>query len=142
MGLILSVSIEGEKQLSQELLISASHIKDWRTPLSQSTTTLLKSFQMNFDVRGRMFGGWEPRKKSQPWPLLENTGRMRGGFRSTIGRDQAVIENNVPYFKYHQSNQSRSRLPRRVMMMIDEQRRNDVVKIFQRHIIESTRGLS
>lgn len=144
MSLNLSIEIEGEKQLSAELLIAAGHIKDFSLPLAASAQELIKSFDMNFDRRGAMFGGWVARKKNYPWPLMEKTGRLRGGFYSHTGKEQAVVGNAMmdAYGKYHQSNQSRRKMPRRVFMEIDEARRNYIIKAFQRHIVESTRGLS
>lgn len=148
MTYILTAEIEGDQQLSRELGITATRVKDFRRPLRESAAELQKTFQLNFDARGRLFGGWKDRKpvydhgqRVDTWPLLEKTGRMRKSFFSEVHDDHAVLGNRTPYFKYHQSNKDRTRLPRRVMMMIDDARRRFIIRAFQEHIIESTRGL-
>jgi phage gpG-like protein len=141
MGFQLGFELEGERQVSAELGIAADHIKDWRQPLTSVGSELLKAFDLNFASRGQLFGGWAPRTKDYPWPLLEKTGQMRKSFHSQVAGDAVVLGNPTPYFKYHQSNQPRRRLPRRVMMKIDEARRNLIFKIFQAHVIDATRGL-
>ena len=147
MSLHLTFEIQGEKQLSVELGIAADGIKKWDKPLAKVGDTLLKSFDLNFSSRGALFGGWAPRKpqykagkRVDSWPLLEKTGAMRKGFSSDVTDDYVKLENKLPYFKYHQSNEPRKKIPRRIMMKIDQQRRNEIVKIFQAYIIQVTRG--
>lgn len=147
--MIITATIEGEKQLSAELLVASDHIKDWRVPLTQTGSDLLKVWQINFEGRGATFGGWKPRKpqvrkgaRVDTWPLLEKTGAMRRSFYSKVGKDEVRLGNTAPYFKYHQSNQPRTRLPRRVMMQLDEQQRQVVIKRFQAWIVEGLRGVS
>lgn len=138
--MLLSGVIQGDKELSVELGIKADHIKDFSKPLKESADELMKSFQLNFDSEGGLFesGGWVPRKQNYSWPILQKTGAMRGSFAAEVSSDTATLTNWAPYFKYHQSNQPRKKLPRRIMMKIDEERRNFIIKAFQRHIIEST----
>jgi phage gpG-like protein len=59
---------------------------------------------------------------------------MQHSFKSIVASDQAVISNSAPYFKYHQSNKPRSRIPRRVMMALGQNQKQDIVRFFQSYI--------
>lgn len=136
----IRAEIEGEKQVSAYLGTVAGGIKQWRSPLQKIAGEMHKAYQMNFDSRGALYGGWAPRKQTKPWPLLEKTGRLRKGYYDQLqGSDTLVIGNRTAYFGYHQSNQPRSRLPRRIMLKIDEARRNFIFKAFQEHIVNVLR---
>ncbi len=140
MAIELRFVIEGEVQLAAYLGTAANNVKDFRPALQKVSSELLKSFDLNYSSRGSLFGGWAPRTKSYPWPLLEKSGAMRSAFSGAVSRDSVTLSNGVPYFKYHQSNQARTRLPRRTMMKIDAARRTFVIKAFQQHIIDVVRG--
>lgn len=136
MGVSITFELEGEKQLSVELAVVADHIKDWEPPLTKVGDILLKSFEMNFNSRGQLFqGGWPKRSIEKPWPLLEKSGDMRSGFDAAVKSDYIELGNTTKHFKYHQSNKPRARLPRRIMMKIDEPRRREIVKTFQAYIL-------
>ncbi len=133
----LSFEIEGEKQLSRNLRNVSSDLGDWTDTFKKvgETLTTLYSGKV-FETEGKEIGEpWAKRTKEYPWPLLDKTGTMRRGFKYQASKDQVVVNNPVPYFVYHQSNKPRRKLPRRVMMKIDEQRKNEIVKIFQVDII-------
>lgn len=142
MAVRLQFEIEGEKQVSAVLGIAADKVKDFREPMGKIAANLDKTWQQNFSSRGALFhtGGWPPRKSGGSWPLLEKTGRMRASFRDRVHKDYVVLWNDAPYFMYHQSNQPRSRLPRRIMMKIDQERRNMIFKTIQEYIVRVTRG--
>lgn len=131
----ISVTLEGEAQVHRRLLIVAGGITNFEAPLRNIGSELQKTFQDNFAQEGALFGGWPARKQDYPWPILNKTGRLRQGFRQNLGKTELLIYNVVPYFKYHQSNKPRTKMPRRVMMKIDNDRRNFIVKQFQAYIV-------
>lgn len=133
-GFTFSVEIEGEKQFSRTLLTVAEGIENFEKPLENIGKELLNTFDMNFDARGGLFGGWPPPARDYGHPLMEDSGDLRGGFAMEVQPTYVSLYNLVPYFGYHQSNAARSKLPRRVMMKIDEQRRNFIVREFQNYI--------
>ncbi len=133
----LNVTIEGEKQLSRRLLTIPKNISDFKKPLFRIGGEVRGSIDTNFSGRGSLFGRWVPRKDNKPHPLLEKTGKMRRGFRQNIGPSYVEIYNPTPYFKYHQSNKPRKKLPRRVMMKIDRIRQQFIQKEFQKHVADS-----
>lgn len=139
----IQATIEGEEQMNTVLGLAARGLSDFSRPLQQVNSLLLHTFDLNFDSRGALFGGWQERKpqfgpggvRVDTWPLLEKTGAMRSQFRSDFqGQNSLTITNGASYFKYHQSNQPRKRLPRRIMMMLDKERIDSIVKIFQEYI--------
>lgn len=136
----LSVTLEGEQQVSRRLLIVADGITNFETPLRGIGSELQKTFQDNFSQEGALFGGWAERKQDYPWPILNRTGRMRQGFQQNLGPQELTIRNVVPYFKYHQSNKPRTKLPRRVMMKIDQDRKVFIQRTFQAYIVGLIRG--
>jgi len=138
-GLDISFSIEGEKQFHRRLLIVADGIDNYEAPLKNIGSELQKTFQLNFAQSGKLFGGWPKRTKSYPWPILQKTGRMRQSFKDNAGKYELILWNTAPYFMYHQSNKPRYRLPRRVMMQIDQQRKTFIQKELQSYIIGLTR---
>lgn len=140
-GFDFEISIEGEKQFSRRLLIVADGIRTFEKPLDSIGTELLKSFDLNFESRGELFGGWPDRKQDYPWPMLEKTGTMRGGFDKIVQDNAVTVFNPVEWFKYHQSNKARHVLPRRVMMKIDAERKAFIIRAFQSYI-QKLKGLN
>lgn len=136
MPILLTADIEGEKELSRKLGIVADGVEDFTPALENIEKELVHSIDQNFSQRGGLFGGWQARKDSNPWPLLENTGELRSGFVSAVKSDYLEIGNYVPYFKYHQSNKPRAHLPRRVMMKIDQERKVFINKAFQEYLVK------
>ncbi len=136
----LHAEVEGDVQLDRRLEYVGKALDDFSPALESSANVLLKSFDNNFESRGKMYGGWAPRKTIGNWPLLEKSGEMRQSFDKAVTLNQAVLFNTADWFPYHQSNKPRkSNLPRRVMMMIDQQSRREIVKNFQEmiaHILE------
>src|ERR1035437_6576772 len=105
----LKIALEGEQLMSRALMVSSVAIKDFRAPLAESAAFLQKTFQLNFEERGGLFGGWAPRKpqmrggaRVDTWPLLEKTGELRKSFYSTVSGDTAVLGNSDRIFAFHQ----------------------------------------
>jgi len=136
----LKVTLEGEKQLSRRLITIPNEISDFKRPLFRIGAEVRGAIDTNFSARGALFGRWVPRKDNKPHPLLEKTSAMRRNFKQNLGPDYIEIFNPTPYFKYHQSNKPRKKLPRRVMMKIDRERQQFIQKEFQEHIIRAMRG--
>lgn len=127
----ISGEIEGVKELDRRLMISADNLEDFTAPFTSIERYLLNTWQMNFDARGGLFGGWPAAKKDYGHPLLEDTREMRDSFTSNVTSQFVEFGNSSDYFKFHQSSAPRTRLPRRVMMKLDQERKDQVVKTFQ-----------
>lgn len=135
-GFQLNIEIEGERQFSRRLLVAAEGLENFTRPLSSIGSELLQSFQVNFDQRGALFGGWDPPARDYGHPLLEDSGTMRDSFDSIVEAERVFLFNLTPYFPYHQSKQARSKIPRRVMMMINDDNRKMIVREFQEYVRE------
>ncbi len=146
MPVTLNFSIEGQERVRRTLGIHVAGFKTYREPLGNIGKSLMKTFDVNFSGRGSLYGGWKPRKpqyrngrRVDTWPLLERTGKLRKGFRSHPSSHQLVVDNDVPYFIYHQSRASRRKLPRRAMMALRRQEAEMVVKSFQAYLVALAR---
>lgn len=148
MAIQIDFEIEGEKQISRRLNIVADNITDFKAPLQLSASEFIRAFKQNFANEGAMLG--EPWPKRKPvfkngvrvdtWALLRKTTRMYNSFRGQVSATELEVINTAAQFKYHQSNKPRSKIPRRVMMKLDEARKRFVIKALQRYIINITRG--
>lgn len=143
----LTFNLEGAEVVHRRLGITAEGVKSFKEPLAQIGHNFMKTFDMNFDARGGLYGGWAPRKpryyagqRIDTWPLMERTGRMREAFAADVTKTGLVLGNSAPYFVYHQSNQPRTRLPRRVMMKIRDQDATMIVKEFQYYVVNLLRS--
>ena len=140
MPLYLYATIEGDRELSRRFNNIPVQLDNLKVPLSTIEREVMQSVDVNYSARGGLFGIWPKRKDNKSHPLLEKTGAMRSAFKSAVGDQYVSIFNPTSYFKYHQSNKPRRKLPRRVMLKIDEIRKVFIVKTFQRHIQETLRG--
>lgn len=148
MAIQIDFEIEGDKQISRRLNIVADGITDFKAPLQLSASEFIRVFKANFSTEGGTLGEKWPARKPQfkngsridTWALLRKTTRMYNSFRAQVSASELEVLNTAAQFKYHQSNKPRSKIPRRVMMKLDEARKRFVVKQLQAYIIRLTRG--
>jgi len=137
----LTWSIEGETQLARKLEHIGKEIKDWKPAFREAADRLQTIFSNDvFRTEGGVIGqSWEPLKprylaqkvqSGYPPDILIRTGKMKESFFSNVTKDYAEIGNNAEYFKYHQSKQPRSKIPRRIMMKLGNPQKEIVTKIF------------
>ena len=136
--------IEGEKEISGVLEFIGEELKDFREPLRESRKILVKAFQTNFKSEGKTLG--EPWQKLSPqyakWKarkfsgkgILRRTGKMAKSFKHKTTKIDTTIFNAAKYFPFHQSNQPRSKMPRRIMMKIDQTRRIKIFSAFTEYL--------
>ena len=139
--LTITFSIEGETQLLRRLEGVSQDLKDWTPQFTKIGKLLLKTFKDNFNSEGQALGEpWAPLKASTlkekarlgyPSDILVRTGTMKKSFISSPSQFEVVISNPTPYFVYHQSRRPRQHLPRRVLMKIDDRRKQEIIKIIQ-----------
>lgn len=81
--------------------------------LGYAQKQLQKANAENFATGGLPVGGWKPRKKTEPWPIMVRTGKlMRSltalfGPPNSIGATSATFGTRVEYAKFHQYGTSR-----------------------------------
>jgi phage gpG-like protein len=144
----ISWTIEGEVQLSRRLRGVGEGVKNWQPAFKDASDELKKVFSNDvFETQGRAIGvTWPPLSPSTLRDKtrrgfggkgpLERSGAMRRGFQSVAKTDYAKVWNSLAYFKYHQSNKPRTKIPRRVMMRLGNAQREMVVRTFQRYFKE------
>lgn len=149
-GFQLQWSIEGDKQISRVLIGMASNLRDYTQPLSQSASLLKHTFSVDvFNTQGAAIGEkWQrlspytvaqKARQGMPDTPLIASGNMRASFQTAVTTTQATVSNSAPYFGYHQSKEPRSKLPRRVMMKLTNDLKEQVVRYFQNYIRLSMR---
>jgi phage gpG-like protein len=140
--------IEGTTELSRNLLGIAQTARDWTPAFAKSGEDLIEFFSYEvFESEGAAIDApWQaldPRyakAKEKKYPdsgILQATGTMRQSFMQRYDATSLTIWNAAEYFKYHQSNQPRTRLPRRVMMRLTEDLKQMIVKNFHTYFMET-----
>lgn len=146
----ISWSIEGEKQLSRNIAQIGKEIKDWKPVFQKAAENLKEVFSEDvFRTQGAVIGErWNPLKPKYlaqklkdgfPADPLVKTGKMKDNFQFLVKSDYAEIWNSTQYFKYHQSRESRNKLPRRVMMKLGNSQKEMIVKLFHTYWYKKTR---
>lgn len=140
----LYFEIEGEEQLVRRISDLDISMKDWTPEFQKVGGLLKKTFRDNFSSEGALIGErWAPLKPATllqkqrlgyPPDILIRTQRMKNSFQDRPTNLFVEISNTAPWFIYHQSNKPRRKLPRRVMMRIDNRRKEEIVKIFQKAV--------
>lgn len=145
--MIIRFSIQGEIQLSRVIATISATVKDMTPAFEKSGEDLLRIFSYDvFETEGQAVDEtWSPlskayaKRKERQFPgkgILEATGKMRQSFMAKADDTSLTLWNAMEYFKYHQSNQPRTVIPRRVMLKLTENMREMVVKNMQVYLAE------
>lgn len=139
--LSINFTIEGVEEIAVDLNFIGRELNDFSEPLQKSNALLRKAIAVNFKSEGVEFG--EKWKELAPSTLkqkarlgfgakqkLERTGRLKKGWKSQLSKSSLEISNPTSYFGFHQSNENREKLPRRIMLKIDEKRNAEIVEQF------------
>ncbi len=140
----LSWQIEGEQQLLRNLRGIRESMGDWRPAFRKVARELKDTFANDvFQTEGGAVDeSWSPlspkylaQKRAQGFSggTLIKTGKMKKAFKSMFDPNSATLWNAAQYFKYHQSNKPRNKLPRRVMIKLGNDQKVLVVRIFNTH---------
>jgi phage gpG-like protein len=149
----LRMSLQGEVQLSRNLQFLSDAVQDWTPAFEQSGEDLVEFFGYDvFESQGEAIDEpWQElspayaKQKERRFPgtgILEATGAMRDSFMQAADSTSLRVWNAMEYFKFHQSNQPRTRMPRRAMMRLTQQLRELVIKNFQTLFVEKLNGAS
>ncbi len=143
MNMLLRWELEGEVQLSRRLRGIGDQLKDWRPAFRRATNELKSTFSNDvFQTQGTAVGAkkWAPlkpqylaqkRKRGFSGGTLVATGQMKNSFQTIVKSDLGAVWNSIYYFKYHQSNRPRRKLPRRIIMRLGNNQRQLIIRIFQ-----------
>lgn len=132
-------------------MIASDAVKDWTPAFAKSGEDLIEVFSYDvFETEGAAIGeDWAPlspqyaKYKEKRYPdqgVLQASGVMRQSFMQMYDSTMLRIWNAAAYFKYHQSNQPRTKIPRRAMMKLTQAMKEMVVKNFQILFLEKVGG--
>lgn len=139
-SLQLTLDVEGQEQVKQLLTAIGGDVKDLKGAMSEVGDHAVKFFGGQvFASRGQVINQQWPRLSDSyaAWkakhypgtPMLVRRGVMKDSFTSKPSSMSVTITNTAPYFKYHQSSASRSKIPRRAMLGIYAGMQDDVTNI-------------
>lgn len=142
----LKFTVEGVAELDRVLGMFHSRVDNFKAPLQQSANLILSDVQTNFDTQGALAGGWQPlaqgtikgriRAGFGAGPILQRTGALRKSFYSLVDEKKALVSSHSPYFAYHQSRMPRAKLPRRVMLILTENTKQNIVEVFHKFLMQ------
>jgi phage gpG-like protein len=135
----INIGVQGVTEVSAYLEGVSKKLTDYSQPLQEATEYMQEEIQINFTEKGDRLGKrWKPRKKDYDWEILQRTGHMRDSFKDKqVGKGTSQIYNTAPYFVFHQSNQPRKKLPRRVMLRIGADQQSEIYRIFNKYVGKS-----
>ena len=137
---MIRFSLEGQQQLVRQFKGISMAGKNFTSAFKKIGRDLTDTFSGPvFDTEGAEIG--EKWKTGPKYHGLVRTGKMRKSFRFKAGKDYVIVDNIVDYFKFHQSIRPRYKLPRRIMMKIDDKRKVNIMKRLHKHIFR-TYGLN
>ncbi|GAP53552.1 hypothetical protein AHiyo6_01170 [Arthrobacter sp. Hiyo6] len=152
MGLNLKIEITGDDETVRRLAKVGDSL-DRMPEAMQEAGEYLRNFFAGevFASQGGVIGLPWPRlsvkteaekaKKFPGRPMLVRTGLMQRSFRSAYTDNTARVFNIADYFKYHQSDLPRHKLPRRAMMELDEARQRAIGEIVRKGVMRKLEAL-
>ena len=131
--------IEGVPELSRILGMTYQKVTNLKKPLQASAKLVRQDVEQQFKTEGGLTGGWKPLAESTlkgrgSSPILQVTGALRHSFYSQVDERKAIISSKLPYFKYHQSRKPRKKLPRRVMLVLTNRTKENIVQEFNQFL--------
>jgi phage gpG-like protein len=139
----IRVEIKGDKKAVAQLKNIISAFSDWKPEL-EAVGDYLKNFYQNpvFETEGGIFNRrWQPLqpayaiRKATKWPgrgILEASGRMRKSYETKVFSNMLSLINPTEYAAYHQEGRG---VPERVLIEVDQTRKNEIVDIFKKGAI-------
>ena len=97
-----------DNEVKRRLIIVTAGLKDLSKPLIRAKDTVLRETDRQWGSKGKNLGTpWKGRKVSQPWPILQKTGNLRGSFtwkpQSPTKSVTILSRLEKDYFPYHQA---------------------------------------
>jgi len=140
----LKFTVEGIPELHRVLGLTSQKVKNFKVPLTKASGFIMSDVQTNFDTQGALSGGWQPlsvgtiagriRAGYGASPILQRTGALRKSFYSFVNEKKALVSSKSPYFVYHQSRMPRTKIPRRAMLILTENTKQNIVQEFNKFL--------
>lgn len=153
----LEFSIDGNKDISRNLRIAAEKMGSMKPAMYDIGNLVRAGALQNISQQGSESGGkWKPlsqrtlemrrrrrgyyRNAGSGSQVLVWSGALRDGFRVKADSDSVVIDNPVPYFKYHQAQNRAGKLPRRLSLELKATNKKEAMEIVAREINKNLNG--
>lgn len=144
------VTITGSAAVQAKLRKLGSSLYDLKASMADIGRDAADYYaNQGFGSQGGVFGqSWRPlsvryaAKKAGTYPgrpPLIATGKMKNSFTYSSTPSSVLVSNTAPQFKYHQSSAPRSKIPRRVMMGVNEPVKRIVRETIQAEITRKIR---
>jgi phage gpG-like protein len=140
----LKFTVEGVPELHRVLGLTSRKVSNFKVPLTKASGFILSDVQTNFETEGALSGGWQPltagtiagriRAGFGASPILQRTGALRKSFYSFVDEKKALVSSRSPYFAYHQSRMPRTKIPRRAMLILTENTKQNIVEVFNKFL--------
>ena len=144
----INVEIQGLKKIKKIFSRLNKFLENTDPIMQKIGSHLLKIYRVNFTSEGSRLG--RPWRQLAPetiferhllgfgpaHPILHRTGRLKRGFKAVIGKNTLRIENNVPYYKYHQLGKG---VPKRIMLFFNMRLRKEIIRMFSNMLIKAIR---
>lgn len=118
-------------------------LKQLDRPHKEISIMLLRWVLKNFASEGRLAGGWKPFKLGgrkiggfidTSAKLLQHTGKLRASYAPFSNRRTAGVGSDLFYSKFQ--NDGTNRLPARRMLPDEDDVEEDIVKIYEQHVVK------
>ena len=141
-----SFSVDGVRQLDRAFDRFSDQVKDWQPAWEQVGEFMFKHEEKIFSSRG--FGSWAPLATGEDATLILSS-RMKDSLTrkgadtvAEAGKDSFVFgtrvtsDSGAPYPLFHQRGVSKTNLPQRRVIFLNEEAKRDILKIMQRHAVD------
>lgn len=147
----VSVHVTGDREIISKLSALGPKLMEFSAAFAILGRELSNYYSSKaFASQGGVFGNsWQQlspvyaARKGREFPgrgILVATGKMQQGFNFNVTPDTLVIGNDTPYFKYHQSTEPRSKMPRRPMLGVNAEVKAIVTTVIQADVQSKIRA--
>lgn len=148
--LTIDIEIKGDQQMIARLKKLGDSLTDWTSELKEVGEHLKDFYSTSvFVTEGSVIGeSWLPlnesyefwKRKNYPGKkILQRTTTMQKAFTYTAEMSEMTLWNETDYAIYHQRGTSRG-LPARVMVKLDQTRKDAIVQIIKKGVVNKIRG--
>jgi Phage virion morphogenesis family len=149
----VTIVIKGDKETKAKLKRLGSSLYDFGSAMREVGKEVGRyysneGFNSQGGVFGRPWASLSPKTQAVKmllYPQFVNvplvaTQTMKNSFVATTGRQSAIITNEAPYYKYHQSTLPRRKIPRRQMAGINDPVKRIIANILEQDIRRKIRA--
>lgn len=143
---MINVSTIGLKTLQRRVRSARQKLSNTKKTNAKAVILVDRWVQNNFKSEGQPVGGWAPLKQStidrrrtgkkarKGSKILQDTGQLKTRWKHFYNDHMGRVTSNVPYAVYHDSDEPRSKLPRRQILPDEKHISKDLEKLYGRFV--------